>query len=180
MINGSYKITEGQSSDLDELERLYDELNDYLQIGINYPGYLKGIYPTRATAEWGLTAGGLFVLRVGGDIAGSVILNNHNINKAYRQVNWGVDASDEDIIIIYTLVVHPRYMKRGVATALMEHAEHYAKRLSAKSIRLDVAIQNTPAIALYEKRGYIYRGTVDLETGYDHLIWFKLYELLIY
>lgn len=46
MINVSYKITEGQSSDLDELERLYDELNDYLQIGINYPGYLKGIYPT--------------------------------------------------------------------------------------------------------------------------------------
>ena len=33
----------GTSADIDELERLYDELNDYLATTVNYPGWIKGI-----------------------------------------------------------------------------------------------------------------------------------------
>jgi len=172
-------ISSATTDDIDELEKLYNELCDFLQNGTNYPGYLKGIYPTKETAEWGLKEGGLFVLKIDGDIAGSVILNNSDINKAYSQVQWGVDADDSEIVIIYTLVVHPAYMNRGVAMKLMDFAKEYAVRQNAKAIRLDVAVQNAPAIELYEKCGYKYTGTVDLETGYDHLIWFRLYELVL-
>ncbi len=49
-----------------------------------------------------------------------------------------------------------------------------------KIIRLDVAIQNIPSITLYEKSGYRYVETVDFGLGYEHLVWFKLYELNFY
>jgi len=174
-----YDITMATVNDLDEMELLYDELNDYLQtLEVNYPGYLKGIYPTREAAEWGLNEKGLFVLRVDGIIAGSVILSRYT-PKAYSQVTWGVDVDNSEYLVIFTLVVHPAYMKQGIATRLLEFSKEYAISQNAKTLRLDVAVQNAPAIALYEKCGYKYTGTVDLETGYEHLIWFRLYELLI-
>ena len=35
-------IEPGTSADIDELEKLYNELNDYLAATINYPGWIKG------------------------------------------------------------------------------------------------------------------------------------------
>ena len=34
-------IEPGTSTDIDELEKLYNELNDYLAATINYPGWIK-------------------------------------------------------------------------------------------------------------------------------------------
>ena len=69
-------------------------------------------------------------------------------------------------------------MKQGVAQRLIDFAKDYAVQQKSKAIRLDVSIHNTPAISLYEKSGYRHVGTVDLSLGYEHLIWFKLYELI--
>lgn len=172
------KIELGTLNDINELENVYNDLNDHLQLGINYPGWLKGVYPVRETAEIGIREGNLFTLKIEGKIAGSVILN-HKQEKAYNQVNWGVDADDSQIMVIQTLVVHPHFMKQGISRKLMDFSKKYALSKEAKSIRLDVAIQNIPAISLYEKCGYNYIGTVDLGLGYAHLKWFKLYELLL-
>lgn len=38
-------IEPGTSADINELEKLYDELNDFLAATINYSGWIKGIYP---------------------------------------------------------------------------------------------------------------------------------------
>ena len=70
-------------------------------------------------------------------------------------------------------------MQRQVACELMQFAHEYAVEQKIKSIRLDVSVHNIPAIALYEKLGYKYIGTVDLGLNYDHLKWFKLYEKLL-
>ena len=37
-------IEPGTFADINELEKLYDELNDYLAGTISYPGWIKGIY----------------------------------------------------------------------------------------------------------------------------------------
>ena len=47
-INNAYMkfiIESGTSADINELEKLYDELNDFLAATINYFGWIKGIYP---------------------------------------------------------------------------------------------------------------------------------------
>jgi len=180
-MNGKFEIWNietGTMNDIDELEKLYNDLNEYLQLEINYPGWIKGVYPVRETAETGIKEENLFILRVGGRIAGAIILN-HKQEEAYNQVVWGLEADDCQIIVIHTLVIHPEYMKHGISQKLMNFAKEYSMQNAIKSIRLDVAIQNMPAISLYEKCGYKYIGTVDLGLPYEHLKWFKLYELVL-
>ena len=37
----NFIIEPGSLADIDELERLYDELNDHLSATINYPGFIR-------------------------------------------------------------------------------------------------------------------------------------------
>ena len=63
----------GREKDIDELERLYNDLNDYLSEGVNYPGWKKGIYPVRQDAIDGIKEEGLYVARYNGKIVGSML-----------------------------------------------------------------------------------------------------------
>ena len=68
-----FTIEPGTSADIDELEKLYDELNDYLAATTNYPGWIKGVYPVREDAVAGVNDETLYVARYDGRIVGSVI-----------------------------------------------------------------------------------------------------------
>lgn len=168
----------GNEKDIDELEKLYDDLNDYLAEGINYPGWLKGIYPIREDAIKGLDGGYLYVARYNGKIVGSIILS-HEPESAYNQAKWEIEADYSDIVVIHTFAVHPKFMKNGIGQKLMEFATSHSKEIKAKAIRLDVYEKNVPAIKLYEKHGYRYIDTVDLGYGEYGLDWFKLYEKVL-
>lgn len=176
--SNDYIIEKGTINDIDELENLYDNLNDYLKLGTNYPGWAKGRYPIRETAVSGIQNNNLFVFKMNNKIAGSIILN-HEPETAYAQVIWGIEADYKDIIVIHTLVVPPKYMKNGVGKKLMDFAKIYSIEQEIKTIRLDVSIHNTPAISLYEKCGCKYVGTVDLGLNIPELVWFKLYEIVL-
>ncbi|MBS5933326.1 MAG: GNAT family N-acetyltransferase [Clostridiales bacterium] len=168
----------GNEKDIDELEKLYDDLNDYLAAGINYPGWLKGVYPIREDAVKGIEEGYLYVARYNDEIVGSIILN-HEPEDAYNQANWEIEADYSDIVVIHTFAVHPKFMKNGIGQKLMEFATSHSKEIKAKAIRLDVFEKNVPAIKLYEKHGYRYIDTVDLGYGEYGLDWFKLYEKVL-
>lgn len=168
----------GNEKDIDELEKLYDDLNDYLAAGINYPGWLKGVYPIREDAVKGIEEGYLYVARYNDEIVGSIILN-HEPEDAYNQADWEIEANYSDIVVIHTFTVHPKFMKNGIGQKLMEFATCHSKEIKAKAIRLDVYEKNVPAINLYEKHGYIYVDTVDLGYGKYGLNWFKLYEKVL-
>lgn len=168
----------GKEKDIDELEKLYNDLNDYLEAGINYPGWLKGVYPIREDAVKGIEEGYLYVARYEDEIVGSIILN-HEPEDAYSKVKWEIEAVYSDIVVIHTFVVHPKYMKNGIGQKLMEFATSHSNEIKAKAIRLDVYEKNVPAITLYEKFGYKYIDTVDLGYGECGLDWFKLYERVL-
>lgn len=102
----------GTSADIDELERLYDELNDYLATTVNYPGWIKGIYPVREDAVSGVNDNSLFVARCDGKIVGSVILN-HQPEKAYENIKWKIDVDYSHIFVVRTFVVHPSFLQMG-------------------------------------------------------------------
>jgi ribosomal protein S18 acetylase RimI-like enzyme len=173
-----YIIELGTMNNIDELEKLYNDLNDFLESGTNYAGWKKGVYPIRETAVSGIENNNLFVLKVNNEIAGSIILN-HKQESAYSQVNWGIEAAPKEIIVIHTLVVNPKYIKNGIGKKLMDFVKKYGVERGIKTIRLDVSIHNTPAISLYEKCGYKYVGTVDLGLNIPELVWFRLYELVL-
>ncbi|MGF6906379.1 GNAT family N-acetyltransferase [Fusobacterium sp. PH5-44] len=173
-----YNVSLGTSEDLDELTNLYDDLYDYFQSTTNYSGWIKGIYPIRETAEAGINDGTLFLMRENSQIVGSIILNNIP-EDAYSQVKWQLNLDYNKILVIRTFVIHPQFLRNGFGKKLLEFAEELAIYNKIKSIRLDVAENNFPAISLYEKIGYKYIGTVDLGLPYEHLKWFKLYEKVI-
>ena len=76
-------IESGLLADIDELERLYDNLNDYLSSTTNYPGWIKGIYPIRENAVTGIQNNNLFIAKYNGEIVGSIILD-HQPEEAYH------------------------------------------------------------------------------------------------
>ena len=168
----------GKVNDIDELEQLYNDLNDYLAKGVNYPGWRKGIYPVRENAINGVENGNLHVARHNGKIIGSIILS-HEPEPAYCEAKWEFESDYSDVFVIHTFIVHPDFLKCGVGKALMDFSTEHSIKSLAKSIRLDVYEGNVPAIRLYEKCGFKYIDTVDLGLGEYGLNWFKLYEKLI-
>ncbi|SNR91677.1 Acetyltransferase (GNAT) family protein [Anaerovirgula multivorans] len=168
----------GKTNDIDELERLYNDLNDYLAKGVNYPGWIKGIYPIRQNAIDGVKQNSLYVAKHEGQIIGSVILS-HKPESAYYKAKWEFESDYSNVFAVYTFVVHPKFLKCGVGKALMDFCIEHSIKSKVKSIRLDVYEGNIPAIRLYEKCGFKYIDTVDLGLENYGLKWFRLYEKLL-
>ncbi len=171
-------IRKASGQDIDGIAQLYDDLNDYLAEHTNYPGWAKGVYPTREDAEQGYAESALFVAEIDDEVAGTIILN-HEPEQGYEKAIWLTESDYSNIIVIRTLAIHPQFLKTGVGKALMQFAKQYAKQQGMQSIRLDVYDQNLPAIKLYEQSGYTYIANVDLgykEYGLDA---YNLYELVL-
>ncbi len=171
-------IESGTIDDIDALEKLYDDLNDYLSSTINYPGWKKGVYPIREDAVAGIKNQTLLVVRHEGTIVASIILDHHP-DEAYNNVSWKMELDYKHIFILRTFVVNPLFLKMGIGKALIDYSIELAKKTGIQSIRLDVYENNLPANSLYEKCGFEYIDTVDLGLGCYGLDKFKLYEKLI-
>ncbi len=172
------EIRLGTENDIDCLERLYDEANDYLDSTTNYPGWKKGVYPVRQDAIDGINEGCLFVATAQGIIIGSMILRNKQ-EESYSTATWQATLEECDVLVIYTFVVRPGYLHHGIGKKMLEFAAQHAIDSNAKALRLDVYEKNLPAISLYEKCGYKYIDTVSLGLEKHGLNWFKLYEKLL-
>lgn len=168
----------GKATDIDELEELYNGINDYLERNINYPGWKKDIYPVREDAIIGVRNGNLYVAKYNGEIIGSIILN-HEPEPAYSKAQWEFESDYSEVFVIHTFVVHPKFLKCGVGRSLIDFSIKHSIKTKIKSIRLDVYEGNVPAIRLYEKYGFKYIDTVDLGLGEYGLDWFRLYEKVL-
>ena len=113
-----------------------------------------------------------------GDIIGIMILR-HEPEPAYLNVSWQAELDYSNVLVIYTFVVNPKFLKRGVGKNMLDFIEEYAMDNKIKSIRLDVYEKNIPAISLYEKCHYKFIDTVSLGLEDIGLNWFKLYEKII-
>jgi ribosomal protein S18 acetylase RimI-like enzyme len=168
----------GKTSDIDELEQLYNDLNDHLAKEINYPGWRKGLYPVRQNAMDGIKNNTLYVSKLNGKIIGSIILN-HKPETGYNKAKWKFETDYSDVFVVHTFAVHPNFLRCGVGKALIDFSIVHSIKSQAKSIRLDVYEGNMPAIKLYEQCGFKHMDTVDLGLGAYGLNWFRLYEKLL-
>ncbi|HVZ85266.1 MAG TPA: N-acetyltransferase [Terracidiphilus sp.] len=60
---------------------------------------------------------------------------------------------------IPTIEVAPQFRKQGIGDELMRLMEASARAAGAQEIRLHVALENTAAMRLYERHGYVCLGT---------------------
>lgn len=172
------QIRRGTERDIGEVAALYDSLNDHLACHTNYPGWRRGVYPTREDASQGIGENALFVAEEEGRIVGTVILR-HRPEPAYAAADWHSRLDYSRILVVYTLAVHPACLHTGVGRGLMEFVLSHAARTGMKEVRLDVYEKNTPAIRLYEGCGFRYVDTVDLGYGAYGLDRFRLYQRLL-
>lgn len=172
------EIRLGTEKDIDSLAQLYDDLNDYLSVTINYPGWRKGVYPVRQDAVDGINEKSLFVATEHEEMIGSMILR-HEPEPAYLSAAWQRELDYANVLVIYTFAVNPQKLQQGTGKKMLEFAAQYGKERGIKSLRLDVYENNIPAIRLYEKCGYQYIDTVSLGLEDCGLDWFRLYEKLL-
>ena len=146
-------------NDLDEMERFYEAVCDHLEATVNYPGWKKGIYPARNTAERGIATGSLYVLRDAQCLAGSFIIDQKP-EETFSQADWRADWTDQDVLIVHTLAVHPAYIHRGLGKQMICWIAQLARESGIKALRLDVHEKNEPAQRLYRQCGFEYIDTI--------------------
>lgn len=145
--------------DIDAIEKLYDETHTEEENGAQIIGWVRGVYPVRATAEMALKRGELFVLEDAENICGAGIINKMQV-ASYMQGKWEHDVTDDQVCVLHTLVISPNRRGRGYGRAFIEYYENYALQNGCIELRIDTNARNTKARVMYQKHGYKEVGIV--------------------
>ena len=152
-------IRKATCTDLDAVEALYLDIHDAEEHGIITTGWLRDIYPVRATAEAALARDDLFVMEEGRCVVGAAIINQVQVD-VYDGAAWEFEASPEEVCVLHTLVISPGFSGRGYGSAFVRYYEDYARTHSCMELRMDTNARNRAARQLYAKLGYKEIGIV--------------------
>ena len=145
--------------DLPAVAQIYDEIHTEEEKGTTQIGWIRGVYPTRKTAEASLDRGDLFVAEDEGVIVGTAIINRQQVD-VYEGADWEYPAKDSEVMVLHTLVISPRVLRRGYGKAFVAFYEGYAREHGCPYLRMDTNARNLRARALYRKLGYKEIGIV--------------------
>lgn len=152
-------IRRAQAGDLPAVAQIYEEiLGEEDRRGASYTNWQRGKYPTLETARQAMEADTLWVLVEEDTVCGAVILNGVQLAE-YAQIPWQFPATPEQVMVIHTLVISPRFGGRGLARELVAFCEAEARRQGKAVMRLDTYEGNAPANAMYPKLGYRFAGS---------------------
>ena len=152
-------IRKALSSDVPSVAGIYEAIHTAEEAGLSTVGWVRGVYPTQATAEAALVRGDLFVLEDEGVIAGAAIINQSQCD-GYETANWQYPAQDSDIMVLHTLVINPCAARRGYGKAFVAFYEEYALQMGCRYLRMDTNVINARARAMYKKLGYREIGVI--------------------
>lgn len=141
---------------LNDIGLIEDTYNEHFQHEIEHEAFTvfkKGIYPTKADAEQAINAGTMFVYEENENIEGSIIVDKVQPIE-YANIPWKGNFSKDEVMVIHLLMVRPSMSGKGIASSLIKYAVELARKENCKTLRLDTGSQNTPAVSLYEKRGF--------------------------
>lgn len=152
-------IRKATDADIGAVEKLYDDIHTAEEAGKQTIGWIRGVYPVRATAEMALERDDLFVLEDAGAVYGAGIINQIQVD-SYRQGRWQHEVEDDQVCVLHTLVIAPDRAGRGYGRAFLAFYERYARQQGCMELRLDTNAKNTAARAMYRKHGYAEIGMV--------------------
>ena len=127
-------IRPATEADLDAVERIYDAIHTQEEAGHAEIGWVRGVYPTRATAEAALRAGSLYILEDGGEIPAAAKIDQEQVEH-YAQIPWTIPAADSEVLVLHTLVVSPAAARRGYGKAFVAFYEAEARRRGCRALR---------------------------------------------
>ena len=158
--------------DIPAAARIYEEiLDEEDRRPASYTNWRRGKYPTAADARAALEAGSLYVAEEAGETYACFILNQEQLPE-YAAIPWTIPAAPEEVAVIHTLCVSPRWSGRGKARELVAFCEGEGRRLGARAMRLDTYVGNDPANAMYPRLGYTLAGKTLFH--FQNFIWEEL------
>lgn len=119
------------AADLDAVSTIYDHIHAEEEAGRTTIGWVRDIYPTRATA-----------------------ILNHLQGDEYTDAPWQIAADDDHVLVMHTLVIDPAAKGHGLGTAFAQFYERTAREQGCTALRIDTNARNIPARTLYNKLGY--------------------------
>lgn len=149
----SIQIRKATREDLDAISEIYDQIHASTERGETYTGWLRGVYPVRATAEAALERGDLFIEEADGQPVGTAIINRIQVD-VYRNAEWQYPAPDDQIMVLHTLVIDPRAKGHGLGRAFVDFYEQTARDCGCRYLRMDTNALNANARAFYRKLNY--------------------------
>lgn len=144
------KIRKAGKADLDAIERIYDDIHTAEESGALTTGWIRGVYPTRKTAESSILRGDMFVLE-DGRILGAGIINRTQVD-VYYGAPWEHDT--DAVCVLHTLVISPQAAGNGCGRAFVEYYERWAAAHGLPELRIDTNARNEAARAMYRKMGF--------------------------
>lgn len=151
-------IRPARPDDLPAVARIYEEILDQEDSrGLSYTNWQRGKYPTLNTARNALESGTLFVMEEQDQLLGAVILNSTQLPE-YDLIPWQFEAAPDQVMVIHTLVISPRFSGLGKAREMVAFCEEEGRRQRKTVMRLDTYEGNVPANAMYPKLGYRFAG----------------------
>ena len=146
-------IRKATREDIPAVEALYDEIHTREEAGEVTTGWIRGVYPTRATAQAALARDDLFVLCEDGLVRGTAIINQIQVD-VYAGAPWQYSAPDDRICVLHTLVIDPACAGRGLGTRFVAFYEDWARAHGCPELRMDTNARNSIARAFYKGLGY--------------------------
>ena len=146
-------IRPAAAHDLARIEEIYDAIHTAEEAGNVSIGWVRGVYPTRATAQAALDAGELFVLENDGTVYAAGRINHEQV-PVYAQVPWQYDVPPEQVLVLHTLVVDPAAAGHGYGTQFVRFYARRARALGCTVLRIDTNAKNAAARRLYAHLGF--------------------------
>lgn len=139
--------------DVDRISEIYEEIHMENEAGRMTTGWIRGVYPSRETAEASVRCRDMFVEEDGGRIVAAARINQEQVAE-YAEADWQYEAPKSQVMVLHTLVVSPKERGKGYGTRFVAYYENYAREHGCRYLRMDTNERNRSARALYRKLGY--------------------------
>ncbi len=156
------EIRKATEADIDGIEKIYDRIHDEEEAGRATIGWIRGVYPTRATALAALGRDDLFVMLDEEQVVAAAVINQVQVEE-YKYGSWEHEAADSEVMVLHCLVVDPLQGGKGCGRKFVSFYEEYAKEHGCPALRMDTNERNARARALYKKLGYAEVGIVSCD-----------------
>lgn len=147
------EIRKARKTDISAISRIYDLIHTAEEAGTVTIGWIRDVYPTEATARDAFSRGDLFVMMEDNTVVGAAIINQLQ-GEMYRGAPWEFPASDDQIMVLHTLVISLAVQSRGYGRSFVRFYEDHARASGCNYLRMDTNARNTQARKLYAGLGY--------------------------
>lgn len=158
----TYLFRRACDRDSDRILGLYDSVR-----GV-FPCTRNNEYPTEVDVRYDLSADCLFVLTADESVIGAVSVVP--VNELDGHAFWHIRDGAREIA---RQVVSPAYRGHGLAAMMLNRTEDLLRSRGVTAVHLLAAVQNEPAVRLYEKSGYTAVCDRVSEFGHEYVAFEK-------